>query len=177
MKATFSCKFLTFSSFPLLSLFFVSLSLAITKELDDRFEAAWNGDGDKIKELTLAPWGPEGKNCPLQIAVPDTKGFSPFTLAVIRQHLDVADLILTIADAQHVRTDEESQRRQYSMEGFEEDSVSSEGEPVSEVDDLNISYRLVSEIFTINDITALPKSVASKVSGMSHFMCRFWKSN
>jgi len=44
-------------------------------------QAAWESEVGMVKALTLAPWG-EGENPPLQVAVQDMKGFSPFTIAL-----------------------------------------------------------------------------------------------
>lgn len=126
---------------------------------DHSYRAAWEGNAERIQELTLTPWGPEKNNPPLQIAIADTSGFSPFAIAAIRHHKNVAKLILTIADAQHERT-ENIQRRQYTMLGDYLDEYSDDDE-----DDLDISSRLINEKVTVDDITALPTSVASKVSG------------
>lgn len=125
------------------------------------FQAAWDGNADKIRELTLASWGPEGKSTPLQIAVQDNRGFSPFALALFRHHMDVAQLILNITAAQFKSSDEDSQRRRYTMiqEEYSDENSDDEGS------ELGLTSQLVDEIFTIDDITALPKSVASKVSG------------
>lgn len=62
----------------------------------NRFEAAWTGDEATLKELTLGPWGSTGENPALQIAVQDFSGFSPFTIAVIREHHHLAKLVLQI---------------------------------------------------------------------------------
>lgn len=123
------------------------------------FRAAWEGDADKIQEMTLGQWGPETNKPPLQIAIVDTNGFSPFAIAALRHHRSVAKLILTIADAQYEGS-EHVQHRQYTMPGSYSDEDSDDDE-----DELSISSKLVNEKFTIDDITALPKSVASKVSG------------
>ena len=123
------------------------------------YRAAWDGDTEKIQELTMTPWGPEKNNPPLQVAIADTNGFSPFAIAALRHHTNVARLILTIADAQHERT-ENVQRRQYTMHRGSSDEHSDDDE-----DELGIFSNVVNERFTIDDITALPKSVASKVSG------------
>lgn len=123
------------------------------------YRAAWEGNVEKIQELTLTPWGPEKKNSPLQIAIADSNGFSPFAIAALRNHTNVAKLILTIADAQHERT-ENIQRRQYTMLEDYSDEYSDADE-----DELGISSNLINESFTVDDIGALPKSVASKVSG------------
>lgn len=123
------------------------------------FQAAWEGDANKIRELTLASWGPEGKNSPLQIAVQEKQGFSPFAVALFRNHTDVAKLILTITAAQFKGVDEDSQRRRYTML---EDEYSDENS--DDDSELAITSKLVDENFTVDDITALPTSVASTIS-------------
>ena len=125
------------------------------------FEAAWQGDADKIKALTLASWG-EGQNSPLQITVQDKKGFSPFSIAVYRRHTEVARLILEIARAQYKPKDGDTSRR-FTMNRHED----GDDEMDSDSDDLDISSDLVDDKFTIDNIAALHQNVGSKISGLS----------
>jgi hypothetical protein len=64
-----------------------------------RFEAAWTGDLETIKNLTITGSDRTRYRTPLEIAVCNSRGFSVFTIAILRGHLDVAHGIMTIAAA------------------------------------------------------------------------------
>jgi len=66
-----------------------------------RFEAAFSGDLETIKTLTLTTWDEANEEAPLKIAVNDGEGNNPFTLAFSRGHYDVAKATLEIAQAQY----------------------------------------------------------------------------
>lgn len=123
------------------------------------FEAAWVGDSDRVKQLTLAKWGPDKENNPLMVTVSDGKGFTPFAIAVFRRHHELAKTILGIADAQFKYPDEDSTKRRYTIadEDSDDESCDSDG------DELDISSQLVDDTYTF-DIAALRSSVGSKVS-------------
>ena len=127
-----------------------------------RFEAAWNNDTSKIKELTLANWGPDLKHGPLSITTQDYKGFNPFIIAVYRRHFEAAKLILDIVDLQFKDAGNDSKPTQYRMAEEDSDYDSED----SEDDELGISSRIVDDTYTYENITALRRSVGSKVSGM-----------
>ena len=125
------------------------------------FQATWENDIGKVKTLTLAPWG-EGEYPPLQIAIQDMKGFSPFAIALYRGHIQLARSILDIATAQYSSIEHDSPRRRYALNEHDD----SDQDTGSQSDDLDITSDLVDDVFTINNIAALPKSVASKISGV-----------
>lgn len=93
------------------------------------------------------------------------KGFSPFAIALYRRRIQSAKSIFDIATAQHEPEDHDSQRRRYALNEYEDSDDEMDGES----DELNISSDLVDDMFTIDNITALPKSVESKISGMLIF--------
>lgn len=124
------------------------------------FEAAWSGDIDEVKQLTLANWGPEKDNTPLMVTVQDSKGFTPFVIAMYRRHLGLARTILEIANAQFKGSDEDTPRRRYTLAEAESDDSCD-----SDEDELGLSSQIVDETFTIDNIAALGQSVGSKVSG------------
>ena len=81
------------------------------------FEAAWSNDIDTIKSITLGLWETpipteahivptqvNKQNSPLNIAVRDGNGFSPFTIAVPRGHRDLAREIIDICLTNITRT-------------------------------------------------------------------------
>lgn len=95
------------------------------------------------------------------ITVRDSKGFTPFALAMFRRHFEVAKALLGIASVQFKAPDEDSPRRRYAMaeEGSDYSSESDE-------DDLGISSRIMDETFAYDNIAALKQQpLGSKVSG------------
>lgn len=135
------------------------------------FEAAWNGDSDAIKSLTLAPWESEKEpaNSPLQIAVQDSNGFSPFSLAVLRGHLDLARSIVSISMAQYHKDDNKSQRQRWMMNTDDSDCEDSDDENV-----LPIFSELVSDKFTVDNLGEVSNVVKSRVmpSTMMALTCK-----
>ncbi|KAM0330029.1 hypothetical protein ACHAQA_004199 [Verticillium albo-atrum] len=90
------------------------------------FEAAWNGDLEKIKSLTLQAWGKDQEEPPLKISVTDADVSSPFSLAFLRGHRDVAKEILNIVQAQYSPKEKENSR--YTLDtGNPEDDDDDEG--------------------------------------------------
>lgn len=124
------------------------------------FEAAWSGDLDKIKALTLVSWDPENNEPPLQIAVKDWSN-SPFSLAYTRGHLDVAKAILEIAQAQYVP--EEKPMTRYRMQTGEEEDDEDEDDSMSVDDEPRIHGQIVDEQFTIDNIGQVSMQVKSRV--------------
>lgn len=137
------------------------------------FEAAWEGSAERIKELTLANWGPDQKNIPLMVTVQDAKGFTPFAIAVYRRHFEVAEMILEIANAQFKGSDEETTSRRYTIADDDSDADSED----CENDDLGISSRVVDETYTFDNIATLTQSVGSKVSGTCPLQLVLRRSN
>ncbi|KAL9611524.1 MAG: hypothetical protein Q9167_003849, partial [Letrouitia subvulpina] len=135
------------------------------------FQAAWDGNLARIKELTLGSWGPDKQYAPLHVTTRDGKGFSPFTIAVYRQHLAAAKLILEIANAQF-RDPEERPKKRYALmdEGSEYDFEDTDS------DDLGLSAKIVDNNYTIDNVAELKKSVASKVSASEMLSkgCEIW---
>ncbi|KAK7719672.1 hypothetical protein SLS64_001851 [Diaporthe eres] len=124
------------------------------------FEAAWSGDLDKIKALTLVPWDPENNEPPLQIAVNDRSN-SPFSLAYMRGHLDVAQAILEIAQAQYVP--EERPVTRYRMQTSEEEDEEDEDDSMSDDDEPRIYGQIVDDQFTIENVGQVSMQVKSRV--------------
>ncbi|RYP71433.1 hypothetical protein DL771_004800 [Monosporascus sp. 5C6A] len=121
------------------------------------FEAAWAGDIEKIKSLTLAPF--DGDEPPLKIAVSDPKGNNPFSLALLKGHFSTAKAILEIAQAQWAPKEEEKARYRMTRNG-DTDSYESE----SESDDEPEVYKeIVKDQLTINNIGQVSTQVKSDV--------------
>ncbi|KAL8726219.1 MAG: hypothetical protein Q9166_006844 [cf. Caloplaca sp. 2 TL-2023] len=126
------------------------------------FEAAWEGNSDKIKSLTLAQWGPDNKMKPLQVSNTDAKGFTPFAIATYRRHFDTARTTLGIANAQFKEPEENDlSRRRYTIASENEYPDSED----SDSDNLDITYDVVDETYTYDNVAALQESVGSTTSG------------
>ncbi|KAH6660295.1 ankyrin repeat-containing domain protein [Truncatella angustata] len=125
------------------------------------FEAAWKGDLEKIKSLSLSAWGAEKAEPPLKMAVFDSARNSPFSLAFFRGHLDVARAILEIVQAQWAPKEEKAKR--YKMAGDEEDDSDEESHSNSNDDDPRIFEEIVDDQFTIDNIGQVSMQVKSDV--------------
>ena len=137
-------------------------------DYDHRFEAAWNGDENMVKQLTMIS---DGDKAPLQIAVTDNENFSPFSLALCRGHYRLAKFIFNIAAAQYQpKPNGTKLRRRYRINNDENKSDTDDSDNVS------ISSELVDETFTIDNVVALTKTVGSDVhhSTMLKWKSRFW---
>lgn len=124
------------------------------------FEAAWDGNSSKVKSMTLAPWGRESNYSPLQVATWDSKGFSPFSIAVFRGHYELAKNIVNIANAQYQPS--ERSRPRYSVRPFVDDDRN-ESDNDSEV---NLYSELVDDEFTNETLGALAHIVKSNVTSL-----------
>lgn len=89
------------------------------------FEAAWNNDLETIKSLTLGKWSSEDGmplNSPLKIAVQDGNGFSPFSIAVLRGHRELARKIVEICATQYHKDDGLSTKQRFrTISGSDDD--------------------------------------------------------
>ncbi|OQV00178.1 Ankyrin repeat-containing protein [Cladophialophora immunda] len=125
------------------------------------FEAVWKGDLDTVKSICLT-----GAN-PLQVAVMDLRGFSPFSIATIRGHYELAQLIVEIAKIQYQPSDE-SKTYRYVLgtdEEYDGDSECSDNSDGTEHSArVRVVAELVDETFTVNDVAAVANNVKSRVS-------------
>lgn len=119
---------------------------------------------------------PQGADSPLQIAIQDSKGFSPFAIAVGRRHYNLAKVIVDIGNAQYrpadKGTDKVEPRRRYMITH----DMESDDEEREDDKDFSIASEPVDETFTIDNIAALTESVGSKVS-VCEMLCwysEFW---
>ena len=122
------------------------------------FEAAWTGDIELVKSLCL------NNAQPLRIAVQDMAGFSPWSIAVVRGHKDLADIILNIATIQYSPQKDEVKYRYRLAAKNDSDDDDAAGD--SENDEPRVLKDLVSDKFTVNDVTALADASKSSVSPM-----------
>lgn len=125
------------------------------------FEAAWRGDLETIKALTLTAWDDEKQEAPLKIAVRDSNSNSPFSLAFFRGHLTVATAILEIAQAQY--TPDAKPKSQYRAVVNDPSMDLSDNESVySEDDELNIFREIIGGDFTIENVGQVSMKVNSR---------------
>ncbi|PYH47148.1 ankyrin repeat protein [Aspergillus saccharolyticus JOP 1030-1] len=123
------------------------------------FQAAWTGDLDTVKRLTLTVENTEQDHLPLQIAVRDQHYFSPFSIAALRGHYQLAKIVLKIAQAQFKPQDSEDH------EEYELDMESDAGDS----NDLGIREKVVTNKFTVEDIGEAAAQVESDVSAYNMF--------
>ncbi|KAL8780967.1 MAG: hypothetical protein Q9213_006218 [Squamulea squamosa] len=143
--------------------FQITASDEVLQGYQELFEAAWEGNNEKIKALTMAHWGPDKQMKPLQVSNADTKGFTPFSIAVYRRHFDTAKIILGIANAQFKEPeDNDFSRRRYTIASDNGYSDSDD----SDSDNLDIAYDVVDETYTYDNIAALQESVGSTKSAV-----------
>ncbi|KAK5014320.1 hypothetical protein LTR39_003212, partial [Cryomyces antarcticus] len=121
------------------------------------YEAAWTGDLEGVKDFTLAIWGPSNDESPLKIAVQDSGSQSPYSIAIIRGHLDLAKAILEIAQAQYAP--QEAGKEVFNMRsGYKDSDMESNG------DDIGIYGELVDDKFTIDNIGEVSSQVKSNIT-------------
>ena len=126
------------------------------------YEAVWEGDIAKVKELSMKS---NGDREPLQLAVQDNRGFSPFAIAVLRGHSQLAKLILEIAQAQYQPPNQNKPSKRYVLRTAGADSdEESEYDNQDDDDEVSISSELVDDTFTIENIADLTQTVGSKIS-------------
>ncbi|KAJ5690610.1 hypothetical protein N7462_005002 [Penicillium macrosclerotiorum] len=118
------------------------------------FEAAWDGDIDTIKALTIDMWGPEKDQPPLEISLCDDLGSCCLSISVLRGHLRAAKIILQILQAQYkVKKSQTQVRFELDLEGASSDDEA-----------LPIVGHAVDDQFTYENIGELAIQVESKVS-------------
>jgi ankyrin repeat protein len=125
------------------------------------FEAAWKNDIDTIKSLTLAPWecpDSPGHTPPLKVAVKDGNGFSPFSIAVLRGHWDLARKIVDICIAQYYKDDGITKRQRWNLLPSQSDDGESE-----DGESLPIFSELISDKSTVDNLGEVSNLVKSDV--------------
>ncbi|KAI0404447.1 ankyrin repeat protein [Xylaria palmicola] len=130
------------------------------------FDAAWAGDLETIKSLTLAPLGPGGKEPPLKIAVSDSAGNNPFSLAFLKGHFDTAKAILEIVQAQWSPPEKEKARFRMARPEVDEESLEDsevESNANSSDNEPEIYKEIINDQFTIDNIGQVSMQVKSNV--------------
>lgn len=128
--------------------------------------AAWLGQIEQIKSLTLQGWGSNQDQSPLKVTISDADGNSPFSLAFLRGHHQVAQCILDIVAAQWSPKDEKLRYKMQSEDrDDDEDTYNSEQDYRSDDDDHE--PRIVSEridkTFTIDNVGQVSMLVKSHI--------------
>ena len=129
------------------------------KRYEELFQAAWNDDIKTVKEITLNTWkdDQEDDQPPSKVAVQDQHGLSPFSIAILHSHLELASVIMEIARAQHVSADPpKKQRYQIGAEGSEDEDASSD-------DGVHMYSEIVDDEFTVEDVGEVSMQVKSRV--------------
>ncbi|KAF3344776.1 hypothetical protein VD0002_g1466 [Verticillium dahliae] len=133
-------------------------------------EAAWNGDLEKIKSLTLQAWGENQAEPPLKASVATADGSTPFSLAFLRGHRGVAKEILEIIKAQYSPVEKDKSR--YTLDtGNPDDDDSDEDGSEEDSDEDNATQGIpghpkivalaVDKKFTIDNIGQVSMHVDS----------------
>jgi len=138
-----------------------------------RFEAVWSGGDDAlslVKSLTLGLWGSDNTETPLQVSVRDNMNFSPFAIAVVRGHYDLAKAIFEIAQAQYQPV-EISGRTRYTMT-----TADSDGE-ADDDDGPQLFSEIIDDRFTVENIGELSAQVRSTVPATDPIYWNYSVSN
>ncbi|EUC43413.1 hypothetical protein COCMIDRAFT_38672 [Bipolaris oryzae ATCC 44560] len=133
------------------------------------FEACWEGDLVTIKKFTLAIWG--DNQTPLQIAVQDSEGFSPLSVALLRKHYEIATAILEIAQAQY--NPEQKPSARHTIQQEDEDDSSTDGGQ----DEIDIFSEIVDDQFTIENVGEVQSQVRSTIKPleMVNWVCSMFE--
>jgi hypothetical protein len=110
------------------------------------------------------------KEPPLKIAVKDMIGSSPFSIAIMRGHLDAAKAIVEISKAQYVPKEVAKERYSMVQEDSEDDS---NDDCESNSDELNVQAEIMKDTFTIENIGEVSLQVKSDVSPLAMIQWNF----
>ncbi|KAL2857374.1 ankyrin repeat-containing domain protein [Aspergillus pseudoustus] len=125
------------------------------------FEAAWSGNIETIKSLTLSTWGPNKDRTPLEVGVADIRNYSPFSIAVLRGHLSIAKAILAISTAQY-KDDDQNKRTRYRMAEYQ-DSDDGSYDSDADSEEIQLESHVIDTDFTIENVGEVKKQVESKI--------------
>ena len=137
------------------------------KQIADQtsYEAAWNGDLELIKELTLKPHGNEP---PLKVTIEDDLGASPLSVAVMQGHLDVAEAILEICLAQWSpkKTEDNTRYTMGAHDHYDESDDSYDSD--TDDDDVRVLKRIIDDKFTVENVGEVSLQVDSHTSPLEY---------
>lgn len=133
-------------------------------------EAAWSGNLERIKELTLQAWGTERDQAPLKIVITDNSNNSPFSIAFLHGRFDVAKAILEIVNAQWSPADKDEVRYRIKQDQQDDEDDYYSDEDASEESDSEpqIESRVIDKNFTIEDIGQVSMQVKSHITAVQH---------
>ncbi|KAL4780690.1 ankyrin repeat-containing domain protein [Aspergillus varians] len=130
------------------------------------FEAAWTGDVETIKSLTLSTWGPNNERPPLEIGAADQHNYTAFTVAVLRGQLEAAKAILAICIAQH-KPDERQKNTRYRMMPDHSDSDEESNASDADSEEIQLDTHVIDAQFTIENVGEARMQVESQISPKS----------
>ncbi|KAH8690265.1 ankyrin repeat protein [Talaromyces proteolyticus] len=136
------------------------------------FEAAWDGNLDSIKEMTIGMWGPEKQWPPLEIGITDTNDLSPFTIAILRGHFRITEPILAIAQAQY-KPQKDEREKKYDLRTSDDEcsDYDSENEQTDDdaSNDIRIKHHIIDDQFTIDNVGEIKTEVETSISPLDIF--------
>lgn len=109
------------------------------------------------------------------MSVNDRFELSPFAIAVVRGHLDLAKIILEIADAQYLPKSWEPKRRRYEIVIDADSDDETNSTASNEEHGIGVRFDLVDEQYTIDDIRDVANVIKSTVSPLT--ILRYRHSN
>ncbi|KAI5356788.1 Putative ankyrin repeat-containing domain superfamily [Septoria linicola] len=132
------------------------------------FESSWSGDIPAVKQLTLTQWKNEDDvdQPPLRVATQDQHGLSPFHIAVLSGHLELASAIMEIAKAQYQPPDAPKKRR-YGVNGGVDDEYDSDDDLDDDDSEVPLYSELVDEEFTVENVGEVSTQVKSRVKPLA----------
>jgi hypothetical protein len=113
---------------------------------------------------SVAQWGPSN-NTPLKIAVQDGDHQSPFHLAILRGHFDIARAVVDISFAQYQPPDEEEPKSYRIRDELDDDA--------SDSSEVAVYSEIVDDKFTIDNIGEVATQVKSKTSPLAFMSWAF----
>ncbi|KAK2799263.1 hypothetical protein FQN50_008539 [Emmonsiellopsis sp. PD_5] len=127
-----------------------------TKKYLPLFQAAWEGDIQKVKLLTAEKKASSKSHSSLQLTAADkVRSLDPFAIAVVRGHYDLARTILRDVENQQVQKDAKKQGRkvyQVVVDNDIESDAGSEGETDTDSEGVGVRFDVVDEQQTIDDV-------------------------
>ncbi|EEH09828.1 ankyrin repeat protein [Histoplasma capsulatum G186AR] len=150
-----------------------------TKEYIPLFQAAWDGNIGKVKQLTTEPATVKKPRSSLQLTARlREREVDIFTIAVVRGHFELARGILQDVDAQQWKRDtKKSTRKVYEVvvdNDNDYNSYDSDSEPdAPDSEGVNVRFDIVDDEQTIDDVRELEAvSVGKYTTSVSHLLNR-----
>ncbi|PGH11964.1 hypothetical protein AJ79_04551 [Helicocarpus griseus UAMH5409] len=146
------------------------------------FQAAWDGDIQKVKQLTAISEGPKKPHPSLQLTVKHkTRHVDPSCVAVARGHFKLAKAILEDVDSQQIQRDtEKSSRKVYELVVDDDsDTYISNSDSGDSDNGVGVRFDVVDDQHTIDDVrdtvnvgkyTTSPTSLLTGSRDMSIFI-------